>query len=90
MHNNKTEFIRLHKSETNTSVVVNIADIVYITVGHGEDKYSEVVLRDPRVRPFHVNETPDKIYKMLGVRELPKTWQTKPGNGGRSRQFQTA
>ena len=64
---NRTEFIRLHKAETNTSVVINIADIEYITVGEGVDKFSMVVLRDSRVEPFAVNETPDKIYKMLGV-----------------------
>jgi hypothetical protein len=72
MHN-KTEFIRLHKAETNTSMVINVADIEYITVGDGNDKYSMVVLRDPRVEPFPVNETPDKIYRMLNVHELPKT-----------------
>lgn len=64
---NNSEFIRLHKAETNTSLVVNVADIEYITVGEGADKTSTVVLRDPRVAPFSVNETPDKIYKMLGV-----------------------
>ena len=72
MHN-KTEFIRLHKAEDNSSIVINIADIEYIKVGQGNDKFSEIVLHDPRVKPFPVNETPDKIYKMLNVRELPKT-----------------
>lgn len=72
MHN-KTEFIRVHKAETNTSLIINIADIEYITVGNGVDKISEIVLHDPRVKPFPVNETPDKIYKMLNVRELPRS-----------------
>lgn len=72
MHN-KTEFIRVHKAETNTSIIINVADIEYITVGDGVDKVSKIILHDPRVEPFPVNETPDKIYKMLGMREVPKS-----------------
>ena len=71
MHN-RTEFIRVHKAKTNTSIIINIADIEYITVGDGVEKVSKIVLHDPRVAPFPVNETPDKIYKMLGMREAYK------------------
>lgn len=67
MENKVPEFIRLHKADTNTTVIVATKDIVYISTGDNEKKDAMVVLRDTRVEPFYVNETPDKIYKVLNI-----------------------
>ncbi len=59
------QFIRLHKSNDNTTIIVNVGDIVYVDTGENEKKDALIILKDTRVAPFYVNETPDKICKLL-------------------------
>jgi DNA-binding LytR/AlgR family response regulator len=61
----KVDFIRLHKSNDNSTIIVNVADIVYIDTGENEKKDALIILKDKRIAPFYVNETPDKIHKFL-------------------------
>jgi len=61
----RKKFIRLHRASDNNSVLVPIEVLLFIDSGHNNRKDARVILKDSRVDPFYVNESPDKIYKML-------------------------
>ena len=59
------DFIRLHRQKTNKAIIISVADIVYVDTSDDVKKNALIFLKDGRIQPFHVNETPDKIHKFL-------------------------
>ena len=64
---NTPKFIRLHNSENNTVVVININGIMLIDTDEENGKTVSVIYmsNDCDVKEFNVNETPEKIYSMI-------------------------
>jgi hypothetical protein len=61
----RKKFIRLHRTSDNSSLLLSGDDILYVDAGANGRKDARITLKDPRVAPFYVNESPDKIYRML-------------------------
>lgn len=59
------DFIRLHRQKTNKAIIISVADIVYVDTSDDVKKNALIFLKDGRIQPFYVNETPDKIHKFL-------------------------
>ena len=72
MYNPK--FIRLHNSENNTVVVINIGSIALIDADEENGRPVSVIYMNNEcdVKEFNVNETPEKIYA-----EIEKIYQDK-------------
>jgi len=64
---NKTKFIRLHNSDNNTVVVVNVERIAVIDTDEVDKRIVSTIYMDTTssIKEFHVNETAEKIYSII-------------------------
>lgn len=58
------KFIRLHNTEDNSVVVVNKQCIILIDSNVEYDRVVSTIHLDG-IEPFNVNESPEKIFKMI-------------------------
>ncbi len=63
----KNKFIRLHTSENNNVVIVNVDSISIIDSNNKDGKNRSTIYTDSstNMEEFTVNESPEKIYTML-------------------------
>jgi len=66
MNNIMNKFIRLHNANNNSVIVVNVNDISVIDTQEFEGRLcSYVITRNENTPDFWVNETPEKLFKIL-------------------------
>lgn len=63
----KNNFIRLHNSNDNSVIIINIDHIVMVDSDTSKEKLTGLVYMDNTtgIDEFNVNETPEKIYGMI-------------------------
>lgn len=63
----KNNFIRLHNSNDNSVIIINIDHIVMVDSDTSKEKLTGLVYMDNNtgIDEFNVNETPEKIYGMI-------------------------